>query len=543
MNSILKIIFLQKKVFAAAAMLLTVAGAFAQKIPTVPHILDQLPPAMTEPASNYTSSIVIDSNAIWLGSGKGPSVSYDGGKTWYNLYNDTTFGTEEVSNLTIGRVPGNKIIIVPTWHIDEVNTGFGSQAVGTGSGLHYRFFYGSDTNWHSVSQPLDNVNQKTIGYGNTAYSFFPAAIIPQDNYIWNAAVTPSGKIFIASFAGGLRESTNFGATWQTVVLPTDSIDFLTPDSVYTNLQINVDLNYNQRPFSVVALSDSDIFVGTAGGIDHSTDGGVSWRKYNHNNTPGIVGSFIYAMAQQNVNGAPVIWATTIKSPIDTTVDSTNKPDSAIAFSQDDGATWHSMDAFHGRFTNNFGFLGKTVYVCTDTGLYSSCDGGQSWDFKTLFKDPTDRQQVLANPVYATAARLSDSLLLIGTGDGLVTTKAMGCYESSYDVIHVSAALSSSSDTYAYPNPFSPAQNITRIHYRIGPAGTPMTGLVTIEIFDFGMNPVRTLVRNAPRTNDSEWDEIWDGTNDSGSHIANGVYLYSVRVNSGSRVWGKVLVIQ
>ncbi len=540
-----------RPILAVACALALHCVSMAQTLPHTMNILDQIPPGSPVPGSNYIQSIVVDSNAIWLGTGKGLSVSYNGGNTWNNYYNSPAFGTEEVADITIAHVPGNKIIIAPTFHIEEVNTGFQTQAVGVGTGFRYRFFYGADTNWHIVPEPIDTNNTagETIAYGSYSYSALPV-VVPEDNFIRNVAVTPSGNIFIAAFAGGLRESTDYGNTWKRILLPTDSIDYITPDSLkngkpyfYSGLALNVDNSYNQRAFSIVALSDSEIFAGTSGGVNHSTDGGVSWRRYSHNNTPGISGSWIFSMAEQNVNGVPVLWASTILSAIDTTADSSNVPDTAIAYSRDDGADWHSIADFHGRITNNFSFWGNYVYLATDTGLYSSCDGGQTWVLKTLFKDTLRREQVLDPTVFSAAVNPSDSMLFIGTYDGLVTAHETGCYESYYDVTQVSAALSTPTSTYAYPNPFSPAQGETRIHYRVDNPGVIRTGQVTVEIFDFSMNPVRTVIRNAPRSNDEEQNEIWDGLTDNGARTANGVYFYSVRVDNGDRRWGKILVIQ
>jgi flagellar hook assembly protein FlgD len=67
--------------------------------------------------------------------------------------------------------------------------------------------------------------------------------------------------------------------------------------------------------------------------------------------------------------------------------------------------------------------------------------------------------------------------------------------------------------------------------------------VTIELFDFGMNRVRTLLRNAQRSGTAEHDEIWDGKNDGGSFLPNGVYFYRVTVGGNDPAWGKVMVLQ
>ena len=67
--------------------------------------------------------------------------------------------------------------------------------------------------------------------------------------------------------------------------------------------------------------------------------------------------------------------------------------------------------------------------------------------------------------------------------------------------------------------------------------------VTIEIFDFGMNRVRTIVKDAHRSSSFEYDEIWDGRDDKNTQVANGVYFYRVVINSGDPTWGKIMVLQ
>jgi hypothetical protein len=344
-------------------------------------------------------------------------------------------------------------------------------------------------------------------------------------------------VFIASFAGGLRETTNNGVTWNRILLPSDGMEYLTPDQSYGDLQLNPSLNLNDRAFSVMALSDSEIFAGTAGGINKSTDGGVSWHKMNHHKYPNISGNFIVAIAKEPLTGR--IWAATIDAS--KSADSTEER--SIAYSNDDGKTWNTIDAFRGFFAHNFGFLGDMIYVATDTGLFHSCDNGLSWTVQNLFTDPIRRQRVTTQEVYAAGARPLDSALFIGTGDGLATAKASCVQQPQYNVFQASAHLQSASQTYAYPNPFSPLQGVTRIHYRVDEPGISRTGKVTIQIYDFALNPVRTVIRSAERTNDNELDEIWDGLSDAGTRVANGVYHYSVRVDDGDRRWGKILVIQ
>jgi hypothetical protein len=129
----------------------------------------------------------------------------------------------------------------------------------------------------------------------------------------------------------------------------------------------------------------------------------------------------------------------------------------------------------------------------------------------------------------------------GTGDGLVTTidNAAHPFGESWEVQRAYRPVGVTATTYAYPNPFSPDQEIVRLHYSTGGAAAS----VTIELFDFGMNRVRTVVKDAQRSGTQECDEIWDGRDDAKNQVTNGVYFYRVVLNGGDPIWGKVMVLE
>jgi hypothetical protein len=79
----------------------------------------------------------------------------------------------------------------------------------------------------------------------------------------------------------------------------------------------------------------------------------------------------------------------------------------------------------------------------------------------------------------------------------------------------------------------------RIHYGLQGTNAP----VTIRIFDFALHPVRVLLREAMRSGSTERDEVWDGKDERGRRVTNGVYFYRIEVGSRSPVWGKIMVIQ
>jgi len=97
-------------------------------------------------------------------------------------------------------------------------------------------------------------------------------------------------------------------------------------------------------------------------------------------------------------------------------------------------------------------------------------------------------------------------------------------------------------TYAFPNPFSPSSEPIRLHYSIE-AGNTATQAISIHIFDYAMHPVRTLIQQASRVSGKEFDETWNGRNDKGSIVTNGVYFYRVEIGDQSPLWGKIMVLR
>lgn len=69
-----------------------------------------------------------------------------------------------------------------------------------------------------------------------------------------------------------------------------------------------------------------------------------------------------------------------------------------------------------------------------------------------------------------------------------------------------------------------------------------TDEVSVDIFDFSSRRVRTLVDGESRPGGRHHREPWDGLDDAGSRVANGVYFFRVETASGSRAFGNVVVL-
>jgi hypothetical protein len=285
-------------------------------------------------------------------------------------------------------------------------------------------------------------------------------------------------------------------------------------------------------FSVYASDDSTIWVGTANGINKSTDGGISWRKFNHQNQlpQSISGDFVVCITQQRWGAHRVIWAATNNA-----VDSTEKR--GVSFSSDGGESWDT--ALLGDFTHNIATRDSIVYVAADGGLYRSSDSGQSWTRAGTIFDPLTLQRFASSVVYAVA--VEGDTVWVGGPEGLAYTLDTPAqpFGSVWSVFRAYQPVQATGKTYSFPLPFSPSSEVVRIHYSTSGKTAP----VSIRIFDFGMQPVKTLLRDATRSASIEHDEIWDGRDELNRRVANGVYFYQVQINGGDAQWGKILVLQ
>jgi hypothetical protein len=82
----------------------------------------------------------------------------------------------------------------------------------------------------------------------------------------------------------------------------------------------------------------------------------------------------------------------------------------------------------------------------------------------------------------------------------------------------------------YPNPFNPS---TEIQFEI-----PRSGLVSLEIFNILGQRVRQLL--ADHLERGRHEIAWDGKNDNGEQLANGVYLY--RITAGDFSDAKKMIL-
>jgi hypothetical protein len=535
-------------------ILLAINFTIAQHIPSsfyLPGESKLYKTSAENPAGNSISDIITVGDTIWIGSSKGVSLSTDKGASWQNFYGSTAFGTESIS--AIGYDHGT--FWAATAHSIEIN----GASVDEGSGLRYTTDKGQT--WKSMPQPVDSSADSTILYGINTLRALPVTVTPQ-NLTYDIAFTP-GTIWITSFAGGLRKSTDMGLHWQRVVMPPDNLDSIKPTDTLDfcfspspgKFCTNANLNY--RAFSVIATNDSTIYVGTAGGINKTTNAQntfPTWVKFNHlNQNNPITGNFIVAMGFDTVKKN--VWAATwqAEGPSETY---------GVSLTSDGGNSWNTF--LDGERVHNFGFKPhysdsnlSDVIALSDNGAFRSNNDGTSWILPTSIYDYTTNIHLSTSVFFSAASlviresKIND--IWLGSGDGLAKLSesfADSIWQGKWKIFRSSTVLTSQTETYCYPNPFSPKQDLLKIKYSTGGKNSN----VTIRIFDFGMNYVRTVINNVPRgqfshvvdsrdlqTNGVE--DTWDGRDANGNIVPNGVYFYRIEFDSNNPVFGKILVLQ
>lgn len=510
-------------------IVLCFSSILAQSFPETYNLFDEVKSfgkiSSSTPKSNSIVDIIAIGDTIWLGTSRGVSLSTDKGESWINFYGRADFGTDNVSAIGYD----NGVLWCATAKSVEVP---GGQRLPSGTGLKYTTNNG--VTWVSIPQPTDAHNDDKVQYGINQIPALPITVTIQ-NLTYDIAFT-QGTIWIASFAGGLRKSTDMGRTWQRVVLPPDRLNSIKPTDTLNFCLSPVAGNFcsegnlNHRVFSITTENNSIIYVGTANGINKSTDGGISWVKFNHQNQSNpISGNFITALRFNNQNN--FIWASTWKA---------EDPNESygVSYSSDGGNNWSTT--LTNERPHNFAFKLNQTIVLSANGAFRTTDLGKSWILPNSIVDSKTKASLRTNTFYSAAA--TGDYIFLGSDDGLARLKEnfASIWDGQWKVYLASQPLSSNEETYCYPNPFSPRQDVLKIKY----STNGKSELVTIRIFDFAFNYIRTVIQNAERNNNLEGTpEFWDGKDDNGNYVPNGVYFYRVDVGDNNSYFGKILVLQ
>lgn len=438
----------------------------------------------------YDSSVIdieIKSEDVWLGTSLGADYSSNLGITWTHFDSTNGLGAGGACGLSISE----NLIAIPTC-FNQVDTNI-SYPVGSG----ISFSTNNGMSWQHVPQPTDLAGDSIIQYGINDSIWIRPISSPVQNLAYDIS-QQNNIIWIASFAGGLRKSTDLGQHWERVLLPLDSMDSISPtDTLWTINPITLQKIYarfdvindlNLRVFSITIENENTIWCGTAGGINKSTDLGVSWIKFNHKNqAEPISGNFVVALHYNKMNN--IIWAATWRAEgFDEFY--------AVSFSTNGGQTWSVT--LPGVRAHNFFSNDDTIMVAANNGVYRSIDG-VSWQYF---------QPVPDSNIYDVAKDMLGRLWIASSIGIRIINDEPGLWEplSVTNESHPTEFLLLQN----FPNPFNPS---TTISYHL-PAGR----FVTLKVYDILGRLVATLVNEYKQAGNYEVEF-------TGSKLSSGIYFY------------------
>jgi len=352
--------------------------------------------------------------------------------------------------------------------------------------------------------------------GRTWTHFPQPGVTPIQGLAYDMACDSLGGIWMACFGQSLQKSDDQGITWRTLTCDQKEWD---------------PFNYmNQRMFSVHITNSGNIWVGTAEGINLCTDYNVPdslriWKQFNF--SAGLTGNFVTAIASNynTSDNKEYVYAATWLAENSAEIN-------GVSYTNNNGITWNKC--LTGEKIFSFGFHYNDVFACGESGLWKSSDNGNYWEnYNIKAWSGIKKDYVVIDKVYSFLYQ--NGKMFAGTGMGMAvseddgnTWKMIEAYEPSGD---------SSNDTYAYPNPFSPVKfGEVKLQFKL-----KSSSQVSCSIYNFAMEKVRKL-KNSESFLPGEHYIVWDGKDDFGKTIANGVYFYIISSDDGD-LWNKIIIFE
>jgi hypothetical protein len=186
------------------------------------------------------------------------------------------------------------------------------------------------------------------------------------------------------------------------------------------------------------------------------------------------------------------------------------------------------------------FRRDTVLKNTGTGLgevlYDTADG----------LELTRAEGALTALAVAQGSNPTQAVLVVGTTAKGVFYRRLDVSGSQFANINRQKSLKGKlAEVITYPTLISGGahcgDSYSRFGYRLG-----KDGKVTITVYNYAMEKVRTVVRNASRAtvagrSENIAEDRWDGCDDSGRFVSLGTYYVLVESDKGEKAFGKVIV--
>jgi len=410
-----------------------------------------------------------------------------------------------------------------------------------GTGISYSLDFGES--WEYIEQPIDSIpisgQYHSISWGEQ--SLRALSVTTEINNITYDLSISEDYIYAANWAGGVRRYGPLNEaekTWQIIPLPMDTTIQLECGSIDQNYELNPNDpinggNHNHKGFSVLVLNDT-IWAGTANGINKGIikSGCIDWIQHNTSDIAfgNISGNWVIGFHNQKINNTiDRLWAITWAG-------SGLNERNGLSYTDDGGNNWIkvSPSGYFDKVYNIYSHQNK-IWASSETGLYLSLDGNHWEKYSDEKIDSVTGERILAESVLTTF--FDNDWLWIGTSDGL------GIISNNNLSMTVHRYWNQGEPFSAYPNPFLIDEynqfnghgNVRFIYNNVNHYSSK------IDIYDFAMERVIQL-KNYNNINDYETEIIWNGRNEYGDKVSNGVYFCRLLLNE-KYFWTKLAIVK
>lgn len=510
------------------------------------------------PVRNTVDRLLAVGDTLWAG----PRLVFtpDGGATWQRAtgedFNFDVFSPPQAPNASVYSLAERGGTLA-------IGLGFRDalQAASPQGAAGFALSRDGGQSWQYRFPHLDQPEDTLQVYGVSLLFALPT-IAPQNSPPYDLAIDPiSRDIWVAGGLAGARrlpydpETDAYASRFRRVVLPPDTVTVLRPEEpqffpFVRQIPGLTAFSTNFLAFSVLADETGTIWIGTEGGLNRSRPEDIllfqnsetgeifeerAWQRFPFDGTlGGLTGSAVIALAEQPTEDARnPIWAA-VWTPLATPAQPAET--FGVVVTRDGGETFEPT--LLGERVYGFGFCETgfthcapgTVWAAAEDGLFTSTDDGRTWIATRRFADRDRAGRFVRPGAGPRAVAVTRDALWVGTTDGLLRSTDGG---QSWTIFRADVPVDLEDgpdvEVYAYPNPFSPRTNrVVRFRYE--------SEASRIRIFDFSRALVRTL--DAPPADEA----AWDGLDDRGARVPNGVYFYAVDTPGGSR-WGKLIVLE
>ena len=353
--------------------------------------------------------------------------------------------------------------------------------------------------------------------GRTWTSFRQPGLTPIQGLAYDIACDTLGGVWMACWGQSLQRSLDAGQTWKTLTCDNKEWDPFNND--------------NHKMFAVHFTLSDHLWVGTAEGINLCTEYNVpdedrEWKQFTYYS--GLTGHFTTAIGSYTdpIDSLEYVFAATW---------TTEKPAGqvqGVSYTFNNGQTWNH--ALAGEKIYNFGFSDGDVYACAESGLWKSSDNGGYWE-KYVISAWSERKRGYIDIETVYSFEYRNDIMFVGTGNGMVVSDNNG--NDWYVIEAYMPASDSKRKTYAYPNPFSPLKfGEVKLQFNLS-----RSSAVSCSVFNYAMEKVRSIAESKPYGAGEKYI-VWDGKDDYGKTVANGVYYYVISSEERD-AWNKILVFE